>query len=118
MTLPVTAAILYQIHVVSISLGSGQLTLGGGAYKAPISVNTIDMHSITQTLPPGTLRLRTNGIGLPGFKLGWFRLAHGRKVFALASGSDLLYLPTSGAYDVVLSTPQRAELVAELREMT
>ncbi|MBM7131009.1 PH domain-containing protein [Dyella mobilis] len=114
-TLPITAAMLYQVRSVSISLKSRQLTIGGGAYKVTVPVNTIDLNAITSDLPRGIMVLRANGIGMPGFRLGWFRSANGRKVFALSTGSDLLYLPTSGPYDVVLSTPQKAELVSQLR---
>lgn len=114
-TLPITVAILYQIRSVSISLESGQLMVGGGAYKTTVPVNTIDLNAITSDLPRGIMGFRTNGIGMPGFRLGWFRSTNGRKVFALATGNDLLYLPTSGPYDVVLSTPQKTELVSQLR---
>ncbi len=114
-TLPITAVILYQVRSVSLSLNSGQLTVGGGAYKTSVPVNTIDLNGITSDLPRGIMGFRTNGVGMPGFRLGWFRSTNGRKVFATAIGSNLLYLPTSGPYDIVLSTPQKKELVAELR---
>ena len=114
-TLPITVAILYQLRSVSISLDSEQLTLGGGMYKTSVPVDTIHLDSISNDPPKGIMRLRTNGIGLPGFKLGWFRSTGGRKVFVLATGNDLLYLPTSGPYDIVLSTPQRAKLVSLLK---
>jgi hypothetical protein len=114
-TLPITAVVLYQVRSISISLESGELTVGGGAYKTTVPVNTIDLNAITSDLPRGIMGFRTNGVGMPGFRLGWFRSTNGRKVFVSATGSDLLYLPTSGPYDVVLSTPQKAELVSQLR---
>ena len=42
-------------------------------------------------LRPG---LRTNGVGLPGFLLGWFRLSSGdRALLAVTDRSQVLYLP-------------------------
>lgn len=115
-TLPITVLILYQVRTVALSLESGQLTVGGGAYKTSVPVNTINLQGITTDLPRGIMGFRTNGVGMPGFKLGWFRSKNGRKVFAMATNRDLLYLPTSGPYDIVLSTPQRNELVSQLRD--
>ncbi|WP_372871956.1 hypothetical protein [Shewanella sp.] len=54
------------------------------------------------------LGFRTNGIGMPGYNLGWFRL-QGSESKALASitGNDpLLVIPVDEGYILVLSTPE------------
>lgn len=63
-------------------------------------------------LHPG---LRTNGVGLPGFLLGWFRLASGdRALLAVTDRSQVLYLPHADGV-VLASVSDPVGLVAELR---
>ena len=48
--------------------------------------------------------VRTNGIGLPGFGVGWFKLANGDKALAAISSRDrVLYIPTDEGYALLLS---------------
>lgn len=61
-----------------------------------------------------TPRWRTNGIGLPGFRAGWFRLRNGNKALVfLTDPFRVTYLPTSLGYVLLLSTDG---LLAALRE--
>jgi len=62
--------------------------------------------------------LKTNGVGLPGFKSGWFRLRNRRKAFvAIAAGPRVLWLPTHNGYDLLLQPRQPQALLDRLREM-
>ncbi|MBP8296296.1 MAG: hypothetical protein KAX84_09340, partial [Burkholderiales bacterium] len=57
---------------------------------------------------------RTNGIGLPGFKAGWFRLRNREKALVLLTDPfKVTYLPTSEGYALLISTNA---LLAALRE--
>ncbi len=49
-------------------------------------------------------RWRTNGIGMPGYRAGWFRLRNGEKALAfLTDGRRAVYLPTTEGYVVLAS---------------
>ncbi|MBL0156365.1 MAG: hypothetical protein IPP47_04600 [Bryobacterales bacterium] len=62
------------------------------------------------------LSWRTNGIGMPGYSSGWFRLKNGGKALAFLTTRDsVLYLPTSEGYAVLLSTPEPQALLAALQ---
>jgi len=62
------------------------------------------------------LSWRTNGIGMPGYSSGWFRLKNGEKALAFLTTRDsVLYLPTSEGYSVLLSTPEPQALLAALQ---
>ena len=47
---------------------------------------------------------RTNGIGLPGLGIGWFKLANGEKALvALSSRDRVIYVPTDEGYSLLFS---------------
>lgn len=59
-------------------------------------------------------RWRTNGIGLPGFRAGWFRLRNNEKALVfLTDPFHVTYLPTNAGYALLVST---TALIAALRE--
>jgi hypothetical protein len=48
--------------------------------------------------------LRTNGIGMPGYSSGWFRLRQkGKALLFVTDPSRVVYLPTRDGYSVLLS---------------
>ncbi|WP_417763517.1 PH domain-containing protein [Shewanella sp.] len=52
------------------------------------------------------LSWRTNGIGLPGYHLGWFQLKQdGKALVAVSNTQQLLYIPTTLGFSLLLSTP-------------
>lgn len=61
-------------------------------------------------------RRRTKGLGLPGFRLGWFYLHNGERALVfLTRPSQVVYLPTHEGYPLLLATPSGEELLAALR---
>lgn len=64
-------------------------------------------------------RMRTNGLGLPGYGIGWFRLRDGSKaLMAMSSRRGMLYLPTRHDYVLLLSTSDPERLLMQLRANT
>lgn len=60
--------------------------------------------------------MRTNGIGLPNYKSGWFRLKNGDKALAfITDGSRVAYIPTTDGYTLLASVPEPARLIDTLR---
>ncbi|TDR39779.1 PH (Pleckstrin Homology) domain-containing protein [Tahibacter aquaticus] len=116
-TVPLALALLVQLSVVRVRVEGGRLTVGGGLYRESVSLASVDLGAIRPLSPvelPRVLGTRTNGVGMPGFVLGWFRPGHGKKVFATAGSGTALLVPTSGAFDLVVSPVDQAAFVAAL----
>ena len=64
-----------------------------------------------------SLSWRTNGVGMPGYASGWFRLKNGEKALVfLTSRQRVLYVPTSEDYALVVSPKDTDALLQALRE--
>lgn len=75
----------------------------------PGSVLEVDRarHVDMRQEPELRLALRTNGIGLPGYGAGWFRLKNGAKALAfLTDQRSVVYLPTREGYSLLLSVAE------------
>jgi len=65
------------------------------------------------------LRLRTNGVGMPGYSAGWFRLRNGEKCLAFVTDRRrVLYVPTKEDFSLLLSVDDPAAMRDALRRMT
>ena len=61
---------------------------------------------------------RTNGIGLPGYSEGWFKLANGERALLFVTDRfNVVYIPTTEGYSVLLSTVHPEEFIDALEEM-
>lgn len=62
--------------------------------------------------------LKTNGLSLPGFRSGWFRLRNGDRAFvATAGGTRLLWLPTRAGHDLVVEPVDARTALERLRDV-
>jgi hypothetical protein len=62
------------------------------------------------------LAVRTNGVGLPGYKGGWFRLQNGQRALVFYTGSPkAVYLTTQREYSLLLSVERPDEFQIALR---
>ena len=60
---------------------------------------------------------RTLGTGLPGYASGWFRLRSGEKALIYLTGRrEVVYVPTSGGYSLLLSIEKPERFVRALRQ--
>lgn len=63
-------------------------------------------------------RLKTNGVELPGFQSGWFRLRNRRKAFVARSDGDrVLWIPTTRDFDLLLQPRRPQALLDALNAM-
>ena len=120
LTLPVYALVLWPLLTTQVTLADDGLHVAGGHYEVAVPYADIDVDRIVVghagDLPP--LTLRTNGIGLPGGKLGWFR-ATDRRVFAAYNGAaGSVLIPTRKGFDVLVSPDDAARLVEALARRT
>ena len=84
--------------------------------NAEIAVNQariVDLNNEPPLTPP---RFGTNGIGLPGCRVGWFRLRNGdRALAAITRPKQVLYVPTTRDYSLLLSVAEPEELLQSLQ---
>lgn len=60
--------------------------------------------------------LRTNGLSIPGFRSGWYRLRDGsRALLATAGGQRLLWIPTAAGHGLLLQPADPRALLETLR---
>jgi len=94
-------------------------------FKAPFYGRSIDLTSlrldearVVNLDSGGDLRprVRTNGIGLPGLGVGWFRLKNGEKALAAVSARDrVVYVPTDRGYSLLFSLERPEAFLDRLR---
>lgn len=104
---------------LSAAIEGSSLQIKVPIYGRSIPIAALDVASATivdleQTpqLRPG---IRTNGIGLPGYAVGWFRLKNGEKALAaITSKQRVLYLRTSEGYVLLLSLADPERFIRQL----
>jgi hypothetical protein len=109
--------IWFALHRRALILTDSELILRTGFYgrtlpraslrrESALEISLVDRRDLAP-------RWRTNGIGLPGFKAGWFRLRNSDKALVLLTDPfHVTYLPTSEGYVLLVST---TALLAALR---
>ena len=70
------------------------------------NIKIIDLNAYPEYKP----RIRTNGIGLPGYSEGWFKLKNSEKALLFVTDrSSVVYIPTKQDYSVLLSVSDSEE---------
>ena len=76
-------------------------------------VRIVDLNNRSEYLP----KRRTLGTGLPGYTSGWFRLRNGEKALVyLTRSQQVVYIPTSLNYSLLLSVEQPERLIGILQQ--
>lgn len=110
----------YSSRNVQFEVSPDGLRIARGLYGRQIPLASLDLENakpvdLSRDRPYG-LKWRTNGAGLPGYSVGWFRLNSGEKALVFVTDKrHVLYLPTSEGYSVLLSTPEPNTLLDALR---
>ncbi len=102
------AFIGYSSRNTKFEISDQGLQIRGGIYGRFIPKETIITDNIQtlnlNTYPEYKPRIRTNGIGLPGYAEGWFRLKNNEKALLFVTDrSNVVYIPTTQNYSVLLS---------------
>lgn len=104
----------YSTRNTKFEISDQGLRIKGGIYgrfipREDIAAEQIQTINLT-TYPEYQPRLRTNGIGLPGYAEGWFRLKNKEKALLFVTDrSNVVYIPTNRGYAVLLSVSNPAE---------
>lgn len=117
LTLPIALFLLYQINSAKIAIDRDRLIVGGGVYKEEISLSEVKIAEAVK-LESGAasqiMGFRTNGIGMPGFRLGWFSGKQGKRLFVLITNGDVVKVPTTRSYDLVVSVPSANTFLSQM----
>ncbi len=114
------AWIAWSTRHVEFAVTPDALVVRGTLYGRRIALADLDAAAATRldlARESGMrLRWRTNGVGLPGFQAGWFRLRNGRRALVfLSDTSRAVHVPTRLGYDLVVSPTDPDAFVAALR---
>ena len=100
----VTGWMMWRTEIV---LEQNYLRITAGFYARQVPHSSIDLSSseivdfaARTELEPG---LRTNGVGLPGYRVGWYRLKNGDRAFVVLTGGRVMYLPLRRGESLLLS---------------
>lgn len=101
--------ILFALRRHALIVTDAALTVRTGFYGRVIPRSSLNLAAAFEgsllERTEFTPRWRTNGIGLPGFRAGWFRLRNGNKALVfLTDPFRVTYLPTNLGYVLLLST--------------
>ncbi|MES1924662.1 hypothetical protein [Salinisphaera sp. T31B1] len=100
---------LYVATRNEITIRGGTMHLKGGEFHERVPLEAVvDARVVDVADRPDLARARRrNGIALPGFRVGWFETADGRKLFVLrAAGARLLHVTTDIRFDVLLGVDE------------
>lgn len=106
----------------SVAVSESALTLKAPFYGRSIDLERIrfDEARVVNVSSDSNVKptRRTNGLGLPGLGLGWFKLANGEKALvALSSRDRVVYVPTDEGYSLLFSI-ERPEAFLEYAART
>ena len=103
--------IAYSSKSVQFEISEEGLNIRGGFYQRMIPAKSIifaksKQIDIGKESPYEPIR-RTNGIGLPGYTSGWFKLRNGDKALLFVTDpSSVVYIATREGYSVLLSVQE------------
>lgn len=114
--------ITYSSKNVEFELSEQGLRIRGDIYGRLIPAESllaerakpVDLRRETSHQP----KRRTNGVGLPGYRSGWFRLRNGEKALLFVTDpSSVAYVPTRDGYSVLLSVRRPERFLESLRKL-
>jgi hypothetical protein len=117
------ALMVWAVKRRSVELTESALTIKAGFYTRTIQRQNLRVESgfaaslfTERSISP---RWRTNGIRVPGFQAGWYRLVNGDKALVLLTDPNAVtYLPTREGFSLLISTSALLPALAQSGEPT
>jgi hypothetical protein len=112
--------IAYSSRNVRFEVSEGGLAIRGGLYGRTVAAESLildqaqplDLRGSGDHAP----RTRTNGIGMPGYLAGWFRLRNREKALLFVTDrSSVVHIPTTEGYSLLLSVADPEVFLGALR---
>ena len=115
--------IMVSAHNIQYAINSQGLTIKNAIFygrtirKDEIAIDGARIINLNEE-PAYKPALRTNGIGLPGFQSGWFRLKNKEKALLFVTDyQKVLYLPTTKDYSLLISVTDPETMLEKMKEM-
>ena len=113
-------AVAFWPRALNVEVTRDALTVRGSIYGRTVPRSQLRLSEariVDLASEPGLRpRIRTNGAGLPNYKVGWFRLSdHERALCFLTTTDSVLYLPTTENYALLISTADAPGLLRSLK---
>jgi len=110
----------YQSRHANFAVSDEGLRIGPGIYGRFIpkeEIRTAEVRAVNMNIENSYKpKWRTNGAGLPGFSVGWFKLQNNEKALLFVTDrTNVVYIPTTDNYSVLLSVKDTAEFVDALQ---
>ena len=120
MVLIVCLGLVFFTKNPSVNIENGLLMIKSLFFRKTISVEDINIDRIRQlnlkTDKDYNIKIRTFGIGLPNYCVGWMRLNNGNKALVyLKDRTNVVLIPTD-AYDILISTNDYAGIKEALNK--
>jgi hypothetical protein len=113
---------LYSVNDAKLILTTDSVTVDVPFYGFTLPIEDVNKLEIRKlawqqgadlSLKPD---LRVNGVGMPGFQLGWFRLSDQQKAFVAITETDtVVVIPTLRGYSILLSIAQPDALLGAIK---
>ncbi len=110
----------------SLEAPRGYLTAEGLAFESGFLRDPIPLESIlisearmvnAQKDAEYQISWKESGIAISDYRVGWFRLSSGEKVFvSLDSASDALYIPTDAGFSLLIDGTSGMDLLTTVKE--
>ena len=115
------AFIGYSARNTKFEVSDEGLRIKGGIYGRFIPREEITEENIKlldlNLSPEYKPRTRTNGIGLPGYSEGWFKLKNDEKALLFVTDHlNVVYIPTNQGYSVLLSVSNSEEFIQSVEQ--
>ena len=100
--------VMYYAKNSTVRIKDNELVIKGGLYGRSIPLGELHLEEaqVVNLYRDRSFQLRSrqNGVGLPGYNSGWFRLQDGQKVLAFVTDqTEVLYIPTDNGYSLMLT---------------
>ena len=122
----IASLVLVILTATSINRGSVEVSADGIQINAPFYGRSIPLTSVItdqarviDATTDADLRpkWRTNGIGLPGYAAGWFKLQNGEKALVLMTDRrKVLYFQTRDGYSVLISAVDPEKILSAINK--
>jgi len=116
----VILAMTFWPRPVQLEVTSRELKISGSVYartlaRADLVLDAARAVDLSRE-PALTPVRRTNGIGLPNYQVGWFRLRDGQRALCFLTRRDsVVYLPTNQKFVLLVSVSGPDQLLEALR---
>ena len=105
------ALMAWAVNRRSVEVSASELIIRAGLYSRTLNRGHLRVESakVTSLFDDRSIapRWRTNGVRLPGFQAGWFRLVNGDKALVLLTDPHrVTYLPTIDGFSLLISTSE------------